>query len=79
MLNALMEITVKYYAPEDKYHLQERTLALQEKATIRDLLKTIGIGPEEATAIFRNGDSTLYSQVLSPGDVVTIMPFVSGG
>jgi sulfur carrier protein ThiS len=74
-----MEVTVKYYASHDMYRLQEQTLDLPEKATVKDVLQTMKLGPEEATAVFWNGNSTVYSQPLKQGDVVTIMPFASGG
>lgn len=74
-----MEITVKYYGSQDRYRLQERKVELAEQATVKDLLQEMQLGPDEVTGIFWNGNSTLYSQVLKQGDVVTIMPFVSGG
>jgi sulfur carrier protein ThiS len=75
----LMKITVKYHLSRDGCGLQERTVVLQEEATVRDLLEGIGLTPDEATAIFWNGKSALYSQILTQDDVVTILPFVSGG
>jgi len=74
-----MKITVKYYGSDDQYHLQERTVELEEQATVRDLLQKMQLGDDDVTAVFWNGNSTVYSQVLKQGDVITIMPFVSGG
>lgn len=76
-----MEITVKYY-PSSAGSVCESNvckLVLRETATIQDLVQVLGISRAEATAIFRNGEIALYQQVLQQGDVVTIMPFVSGG
>jgi len=76
-----MEITVKYYPsnPGSGCELNVRKFVVRDAATIQDLLKDLGLSSAEATAIFRNGESALYQQVLHQGDVVTIMPFVSGG
>jgi sulfur carrier protein ThiS len=52
---------------------------LQEATTIRDLLQELSLKPTDATAIFRNGESALYQEVLHQGDTVTVLPFVSGG
>jgi len=74
-----VEVTVKYYPANAACELHEHTLVLPETATIQDLLKGLGVSPADATAIFRNGKSALYQEVLCQGDVVTVMPFVSGG
>jgi sulfur carrier protein ThiS len=74
-----VEITVRYYPASAACEWQERKLVLQETATIQDLLKSLGVSPAEATAIFRNDKSALCQEILSQGDVVTVMSFVSGG
>lgn len=76
-----MEITVKYYSScaASGCALQERTVVLQQSATLRELIEVLGLKSTEAAAIFRNGKSALYEEPLQQGDMVTLLPFVSGG
>jgi sulfur carrier protein ThiS len=50
----------------------------EERLTLREALEKIGMGPEVVLAM-RDGQVLLADTILKKGDVVRLMPLVSGG
>ena len=55
-----------------------RRLYLQEK-TIRSILESLKIEPEEVSIVLINGRDGLLDTLLKEGDVVSLFPPVGGG
>lgn len=55
-----------------------RRLRLQARARIADLLKSLGYNPE-VVATRRNGKIVAEGERLASGDLVEIIPIVTGG
>ncbi len=65
-----MEIIVK--------HRKEKKVNVDDGSSIDDLLKKLGIN-RETVLTSRNGVISLEEEVLEEGDIVEIIPAISGG
>ena len=65
-----MEIIVK--------HRTEEKVNVEDGSSIEDLLKKLGIN-RETVLTSRNGVISLEEEVLEEGDIVEIIPAISGG
>ncbi len=79
-----MEISVVLYATLTKYHPEDKgndpfTVKLPEGATVKDLLKEVGIKESEAKQVFIEHKSRPDDFVLEVGQKAAIFPPVGGG
>ena len=60
-------------------HLPPAGETKQMKPSLADLLRLLGIKPEEVMLAFVNGECATLATPLSPGCRVTLSPFICGG
>ncbi|MGM0652943.1 MAG: MoaD/ThiS family protein [Bacillota bacterium] len=79
-----MEVSVVLYATLTRYHPGDKgnnpfTVEMPEGATVKDLLKEIGIKESETKQVFINHKTRPDDFVLEDGQKVAIFPPVGGG
>ena len=79
-----MEVTVVLYATLTKYHPEGKgndqfTVEMPEGATVKDLIKEVGIKENEAKQVFVKHKTRPDDFVLEDGQKVAIFPPVGGG
>ncbi len=74
-----MQVTVKLHASLRPYGRRDATnglfpLETEEKATIREVIRELGIPPEKVRMILLNGRGVDSDSILSNGDRVALFP-----
>ena len=58
--------------------LRDKVFTLDRKMSVKKALREIGLSPESHLAL-KDGDLLQEDQILKDGDVITIIPVISGG
>lgn len=74
-----MNITVKLFATLRSGRFEEGGLDLDEGATVRSVIETLAIRPDDAAIIFVNGRHAEPESRLSAGDTLSVFPPIGGG
>lgn len=75
-----MNIELKCYANLAEHAPEDAgCLACRDGETVADLLKRIGLAPEDVKIIFVNGVKADLDRTLADGDRVGLFPAVGGG
>lgn len=74
-----MQVTIKLHASLRPYGGSDSnnglfTLEAAEKATVREVIRELGIPPEKVRMILRNGRGVDSESILSNGDRVALFP-----
>lgn len=74
-----MQVTVKLHASLRPYGRSESydglfSLETKEKATVREVIRELGIRPEKVKMVILNGKGTNVDHVLNDGDRVALFP-----
>ncbi len=65
----------KYSEAGNKLH----EVVLEPNSSVEQLIKKIGIPPEQVALIFVNGKQQKMSTIIQDGDEITLYPRVAGG
>jgi sulfur carrier protein ThiS len=58
--------------------LRDKEYILEERVTVKKAFKTLDLSSESHLAM-RNGDLMQEDELLKDGDIITIIPVISGG
>jgi len=72
-------VTVKLFAFFRENRFKVKELAYPAGTTVRDIIITQGIDPDEVGVTMINSRHCSLEQVLAPGDQVAIFPVIGGG
>jgi sulfur carrier protein ThiS len=77
----MLRIRIKLYASLRRKlpGPEEHEMEVAEAATVAELLKELGIRPEEAAFVIINGKKAAPDSVLSDGDSIGVFPPLGGG
>jgi sulfur carrier protein ThiS len=74
-----MLISIKCYATLRGYQPRDGVLEVEESASVKEVLHSLGLPLEEVKVVFVNGRHASLDQVLGQGDKVAAFPAVGGG
>ena len=75
----MIEIEVHLFPPLRKNRFDRAAVTLAAEATVQSLLAQLEIREGEVESVYVNGRGATFSQPLSPGDRVTLLPTIGGG
>lgn len=74
-----MRIEIKCFASLAVHTPREREMTVPDGAVVRDVMRTLGIAPEEVKIIFINGVHAEPDVPLKENDRLGLIPAVGGG
>jgi len=74
-----MEIRVKLFATFRNGRFREKTLEFNRGATVSQIIRTLGIDPEEVGVTMINSRHCSMKDRPAPNDALAIFPMVGGG
>ena len=74
-----MQIEIKCFATLSDFTPEGNTLAVDDGATIQQVIDTLGITVEDVKIMFINGKHESLESVLKEGDRLGLFPAVGGG
>ena len=73
-----MDVTVKLFADLRKGKEKEIKAELSDNTTVKDVIQSLDILPEDVAISFINGRDANQDQSLQPGDTLSLFPPVGG-
>ncbi len=74
-----MEVEVSLFATFQQGRFLRKRVSLPAKATAVDLVRMLGIAPDDIGILVINRRDAPMNQSLSEGDRVTLIPVIGGG
>ena len=74
-----MEVQVKLFATLREGRFRSKEIDVPEGSTAGDVLRELGIGPQEVAILIVNGQSVTAERPLRGGDAMSLFPAVAGG
>ncbi len=74
-----MEVEIRLFATLRQGRFHKRKLEVSEGATVGEVLKQLGIGPQEVAILLVNGQHAMENDALEPDGVMALFPPVAGG
>ena len=74
-----MKVEVRLFAGFRRGRFARQTMDLPDGASLRDLVRQLGISEEEVSLPLINGRYGGLDRLLSDGDVASLFPAIAGG
>jgi sulfur carrier protein ThiS len=74
-----MQLTVKLFAYFRDNRFKEQLADYPEGTTVADIIRSLGIKPDEVGVTMINSRHCTLEQVPAPGDQLAIFPMIGGG
>ena len=74
-----MRITVKLFAHFRDGRFREKVLELPQGSTVKNMVESLGIDPEEVGVTMINSRHCSLEDTLARNDILAIFPMVGGG
>ncbi len=74
-----MQVAVKLFATFRDGRFREKTLEFRQDSTVREIVESLGIDPEEVGVTMINSRHCSMDDIPGQDDVLAVFPMVGGG